>query len=101
MGGHVDTSVIFTPDSFLPKEATMNMTIDLFGSEINLFELGIRTDHLDDTIDQLFGPEGYYTNPTAFYFKEGQKPLKNPKIKELQDSVRFFALKPAHTVYLL
>lgn len=41
-GWDVDTHVVYSPNSFLPRSASMNLTIDLFGQSVNLFEVSSR-----------------------------------------------------------
>ncbi|CAG2052919.1 unnamed protein product [Timema podura] len=37
-GGNFESNVIFSPKSYLPRSAMMNLTVDLFGESINIFE---------------------------------------------------------------
>jgi hypothetical protein len=38
-GGNYESNVIFSPKSYLPRSATLNVTVDLFGESINIFEV--------------------------------------------------------------
>lgn len=38
-GWDIDTNVIYAPKSFIPRSASMNLTLDLFGQSINLLEV--------------------------------------------------------------
>lgn len=38
-GWDIDTNIIYTPKSFIPRSASMNLTLDLFGQSVNLFEV--------------------------------------------------------------
>ena len=38
-GWEVDANVIYSTKSFLPRSASMNLTLDLFGHSVNLFEV--------------------------------------------------------------
>lgn len=42
-GWDIDTSVVYTPKSFLPRSASMNLTLDLFGQSVNLLEVNSLT----------------------------------------------------------
>lgn len=39
VGGSYDSNVIFSPSSYVPKSAMLNLTVDLFGQSINLMEV--------------------------------------------------------------
>ncbi|KAK2722935.1 hypothetical protein QYM36_003205, partial [Artemia franciscana] len=47
-------------ESYLPRSASMNFTLDLFGQSMNLFEIGGRFEGLEYLIESYFGPEGIY-----------------------------------------
>ena len=38
-GGNYESNVIFSPKSYLPQSATFNVTVDLFGESVNIFEV--------------------------------------------------------------
>jgi hypothetical protein len=38
-GGNYESNVIFSPKSYLPRSATFNVTVDLFGESVNIFEV--------------------------------------------------------------
>jgi len=67
------------------------VTLDLWGSEVNILEVGFRNDHLHDVADNLFGPEGYFTESTLAKDRDARrsenKPEKNPKLAEYQAAV--------------
>jgi len=85
IGGHAESAMIFTPDGYLPRQGFINLTIDAFGSSINLLEIGARAEGTEKLFDDLLGPNGYFTNPTGYFFKRTPKPHSNPKIVELQE----------------
>jgi len=63
VGGGLDANVIFTPDSFLPRSTTVNLTLFLFGESINLLEVGGRVHSFEQLLESIFGPEGYFPEP--------------------------------------
>lgn len=42
-GWDIDANIIYAPKSFIPRSASMNLTLDLFGQSVNLFE--VKTQH--------------------------------------------------------
>lgn len=40
LGGSYESNVIFSPSSFIPKSAMLNLTTVLFGESVNLLEVG-------------------------------------------------------------
>ncbi|CAG2063265.1 unnamed protein product, partial [Timema podura] len=72
-GGTVDSNVIFSPESYLPRSASLNLTVDLFGEAFNVLEFGGRAEGLEQYVEDLFGPDGYYPD------KSLRKTLRNIK----------------------
>ena len=54
--------MIWSSKSFIPRSATLNLTFDLFGESMNLFEMGGRVEGLETLFESYFGPNGYYNN---------------------------------------
>ncbi|XP_063589036.1 uncharacterized protein LOC134766188 isoform X1 [Penaeus indicus] len=63
-GATVESNVIFSSKSFLPRSAMLNLTLDLFGQSINFFEVGGRIEGFEAYIERFFGPRGYYPEET-------------------------------------
>lgn len=63
-----DSNIIFTPESYLPRSAMVNLTIDLFGESLNLFEIGGRFEGFEQIIDNLFGLNGYFKDDSPLIF---------------------------------
>ncbi|XP_055539565.1 apolipophorins [Wyeomyia smithii] len=60
LGASVDTSVIYSQKSFLPKSVTFNVSTEAFGNGFNVFELEGRQDNLDRLVEHYFGPKGFF-----------------------------------------
>ncbi|XP_072946075.1 apolipophorins [Epargyreus clarus] len=59
IGGNVEQTVIFSQDSFLPRSASLNLTAELFGHNINVLEIGGRQGNLDRVIEHFLGPKSF------------------------------------------
>ncbi|XP_047488789.1 vitellogenin-like [Penaeus chinensis] len=59
IGAGVESNVIYTPESFLPRSVDLNLRTTIEGLDISLGEAGIRLEGLDPIIKELVGPEGY------------------------------------------
>ncbi|XP_053663269.1 uncharacterized protein LOC128712401 [Anopheles marshallii] len=57
----VDSNVIFSTESYLPRSVRLNLTTDLFGESINFLELNVRLEGLEDSVHRFFGPNGTYS----------------------------------------
>uniref|UniRef100_A0A182M2K1 Vitellogenin domain-containing protein n=1 Tax=Anopheles culicifacies TaxID=139723 RepID=A0A182M2K1_9DIPT len=57
----VDSNVIFSTESYLPRSVRLNLTTDLFGESINFLELNVRLEGLEDSVHKFFGPNGTYS----------------------------------------
>ncbi|KAK4291912.1 hypothetical protein Pmani_035288 [Petrolisthes manimaculis] len=58
VGGSVDGDVIFTTDSYLPRHASLNLTLDLPLKSFSLLEFGGDFKGLEDHLEKLFGEGG-------------------------------------------
>ncbi|ELU04621.1 hypothetical protein CAPTEDRAFT_222921 [Capitella teleta] len=58
MGGSVESNVIFSEKSFIPRSVMLNLTAELFGQSINFFELGGRLQGMEQLLERFFGPDG-------------------------------------------
>lgn len=61
-GANYQGNLIFSPKSYIPRSATFNVTFDLFGESVNVFELTTRLEGLEYYAEKLFGPDGPYNN---------------------------------------
>jgi hypothetical protein len=60
VGATVESNVVFSSQSYLPRSATLNLTLDLFGESLNLFELGARLEGFESLVESFFGPSGFF-----------------------------------------
>jgi hypothetical protein len=56
-GGKVDSNVIFSSESFVPRSGMVNLTIDMFGHSVNLLEVGGRVEGVDKLLEGFFNKE--------------------------------------------
>ncbi|KAL3868012.1 hypothetical protein ACJMK2_040851 [Sinanodonta woodiana] len=86
-GAKIDSNLVWSPKSFIPRSASMNLTFDLFGSSINLFEVGGRVQGLEYLLESYFGPAGYFKNPAKTLVPQTQgiksKDIQPEKINDI------------------
>ncbi|CAH2060387.1 unnamed protein product, partial [Iphiclides podalirius] len=58
-GGNVEEMIIYSQDSFLPRSASLNLTAEVFGHNLNILEVGGRQGNLDRVIEHFLGPKGF------------------------------------------
>lgn len=80
-GAAAESNVIFTPQSYLPRSATLNLTLDLFGESVNILEVGARAQGFESIVESMFGPEGYFPDNAV------NQMLKKLRDKNEEDSV--------------
>ncbi|XP_049613243.1 apolipoprotein Bb, tandem duplicate 1 [Syngnathus scovelli] len=68
--GSVEGNMIFEGTSYLPKEAMLEMTLDAFGFDIDMMEIGIEGKGFEPTVEALFGDAGFFpdTAMKTMYF---------------------------------
>ncbi|XP_062444584.1 uncharacterized protein LOC134147453 [Rhea pennata] len=54
-GANMETSVVFSPASFLPRSVVTNLTVHLMGQAINLLEVGVRLENAEVLMQKIFG----------------------------------------------
>lgn len=62
-GGRLDSNLIWSPKSFIPRSMSLNLTSYLFGQSYNFFEVNGRVEGLETLLEHYFGPEGYFRSP--------------------------------------
>jgi hypothetical protein len=82
MGAAAESNVVFTPQSYLPRSATLNLTLDLFGESVNILEVGARAEGFESIVEEMFGPEGYLPDNAM------NKMLKKLKDERESDSIQ-------------
>ncbi|XP_041357850.1 apolipophorins-like [Gigantopelta aegis] len=61
IGALADSNLIWSGKSLVPRSAVVNITVDLFGNSINLFEIGGRLEGLEYLLETYLGPYGYFS----------------------------------------
>ncbi|XP_072946200.1 uncharacterized protein Apoltp [Epargyreus clarus] len=74
-GGNYEANVVFSPDSYIPRSVSLNLTIDMFGESINLLEIKARGEGFERYFERIFGNNG---------------PLNKNKINEKLSKLRVF-----------
>lgn len=60
LGGSIDTNVIYSQNSFLPRSIRNNVTGELFGTSFNLFEFNGRQENLELILERYLGAKGFF-----------------------------------------
>ncbi|CAH0764921.1 unnamed protein product [Diatraea saccharalis] len=60
VGGSVEETVIYSQDSFLPRSASLNLTVGIFGQNYNVLEVGGRQGNLDRVAEHFLGPRSAF-----------------------------------------
>lgn len=58
VGASSDANIIFGTDSFMPRSASLNFTVDLFGESVNIFEVSAYMQRFQHLFEGMFGPKG-------------------------------------------
>nr|XP_022915366.1 uncharacterized protein LOC111425513 [Onthophagus taurus] len=85
-GVGVESNLIFSQDSYLPKSGFLNFTIDIFGEAINLFEIGARIEGFEEIVENIFGPNGYFPEKSIKTFLENQRSEHETNLLNIQNN---------------
>uniref|UniRef100_A0AAQ4QBK0 Apolipoprotein Bb, tandem duplicate 1 n=1 Tax=Gasterosteus aculeatus aculeatus TaxID=481459 RepID=A0AAQ4QBK0_GASAC len=75
--GSVEGNMIFEGTSYLPKEVMLEMTLEAFGYDIDMMEIGMEGKGFEPTVDALFGKNGFFPSTAlkTMYFVSDNMPL--------------------------
>ncbi|CAI9742360.1 apolipophorins-like [Octopus vulgaris] len=71
-GAKLDSNVIFSPKSFIPRSANLNLTLDLFGHAINILEVGGRMEDFERQMERMWSSHRW-TNRESY--QRGKSPM--------------------------
>lgn len=60
LGTTLDGNLVFSQESYVPRSAMVNLSVNVFGENLNLLEVGGRVEGLEDLIEGFFGPDGRF-----------------------------------------
>ena len=89
-GGSAQSHLIYHPNSFFPRSAMVNVTVDVLGASINVLEAAARFEGFEVLIEQMFGDDGYYPDDRIMKMfnlkphEERDKEEKNVKTLKLR-----------------
>lgn len=84
-GAMVESNLIWSPKSFVPRSANLNLTVDLFGQSMNLFEWGGRVEGLESYLEAFFGPNGYFPDNAVSDALKKQRNVANNRLTTLHE----------------
>ncbi|XP_063594731.1 uncharacterized protein LOC134771671 [Penaeus indicus] len=90
IGGSVDSDVIFTPESYLPRHASVNLTLDFLDKSFNVFEVGGDFSGMEDYVERLFGEGGYFENPEIQGLVENLRPKREVQDERIEEFQRMY-----------
>lgn len=84
VGASADANLIFGTNSYMPRSASFNFTVDLFGESINIFEVNTYLQGFEHMVEGMFGPKGPLSkdgfseklDATTKYFRDKLTPYK-------------------------
>ncbi|XP_076031478.1 vitellogenin-like [Oratosquilla oratoria] len=59
LGAEIDSNLVYSRKSVLPRSLNFNVTVDTLGNMMNLAEVGARVEGFNSLVDDVFGPKGY------------------------------------------
>ncbi|XP_008592015.1 PREDICTED: uncharacterized protein LOC103609474 [Galeopterus variegatus] len=60
VGANLERTLLFSPASFLPRSATVNLTVHAAGRAFNLLDLGLRLENAEEIARRLFGQKSFW-----------------------------------------
>lgn len=88
VGAHAESNIIYSPQSYVPRSAMFNLTVDVLGSTVNLFEIGGRLEHVEKIIERLFGPKGYFSQSSVSKVVNNwrqKRSISDNRVEEMSD----------------
>ncbi|XP_042895388.1 uncharacterized protein [Parasteatoda tepidariorum] len=97
-GLHLDSHLIYSTDSYLPRSAMFNLTVDVFGKTCNLLELDGRLEGLEHVVESFFGPSGYFPQKHVAKILREKRSLNQNKLNQIESKYNENA-RPAQQPY--
>lgn len=77
-GANSQTNLVFSPKSYIPRTASINFTVDLFGESVNLLEVNLRAEGFEYYAEGFFGPQGPFSGvKVAEHFRQLLRHLRS------------------------
>jgi len=87
-GASIESNLIWSSGSFIPRSASANLTVDLFGHSVNLLEFGGRVEGLEYLLESYFGPNGYFgDNSNDVATEQAVRGISSRKMKNIDRQV--------------
>ncbi|RZC36402.1 apolipophorin, partial [Asbolus verrucosus] len=83
----IETNVIYSQNSFLPRSSSLNLNAEVFGHNFNFLEIETRQENLDRLLEHYLGPKGLLRSRSLKDLWEGKADHARNIIKELRDKV--------------
>ncbi|XP_053300638.1 apolipoprotein B-100 [Pleuronectes platessa] len=86
MKAAIQGNIIFDPSNQLPREMLLETTLNAFGFNLDILEIGMEGKGFEPTIDALFGKNGFFpdTLSKTLYWAED---MMSPNIKEVLEKL--------------
>ena len=85
VGGIVDSNVIYSPESYLPRTASLNLTLQFLGKSLNVFEIGGSFKGMEDYIEKFFEKGNYFENEDIQNLLQNLRPKREESMNKLED----------------
>ena len=88
-GAKMESNLVWSQKSFLPRSATLNMTMDLFGKSFNFLEVGGRVQGLESLLEKYLGPDSKSKQKSTSRVKRSIEQLKrlDQTFKKLEENI--------------
>jgi len=101
LGSTIESNVIFSKYSILPRSGMLNLSVDIFGESMNLIEVGGRMEGFEGLIEKFFGPNGYYPEETVEAIVKGiRKSQTNDDVTTLEEMLETTAENQEGSYYV-
>ena len=87
-----EANIIFSPKSFVPRAASLNLTLELFGQAMNIFEIGGRVEGVENVLQDIM-KEKILQPDTGIgkIFSSDEPGEENDEISESDDKIKTLA----------
>lgn len=86
-GAGLESNIIFSQQSFVPRSAMVNLTIDLFGHSVNLFEIGGRVEGLEKILMENFAKNQFGAKQDMTPEQKQSRDVDFNKVERLSEKV--------------
>jgi hypothetical protein len=95
-GAMLESNLVWSHKSFVPRSASVNLTVDIFGQSVNLMELGGRVEGFESMLEKIFAGKDF----DSLFEPNEKKELKKAEVQNFDNTFKEDPVEPSGSFYV-